>query len=102
MPLPSRTLGDFERNLLANAVKSFTSKPYIPLDKEVVIDPTVQRPPKKAVIEECPALDNNLRDALQKAIETLCEYDSRFPTLLMYTSGSAGAQTVFLYIFAPH
>ncbi|KAM3185930.1 hypothetical protein ACTXT7_005367 [Hymenolepis weldensis] len=74
MPLPSRTLGDFERNLLTNAVKSFTSKPYIPLDKEVVVDPTVQRPVKKAATEECPALDNNLRDALQKAIETLREY----------------------------
>ncbi|VUZ49084.1 unnamed protein product [Hymenolepis diminuta] len=76
MPLPSRTLGDFERNLLANAVKSFTSKPFIPLDKEVVVDPTVQRPAKKSAIEECPALDNNLRGALQKAIETLREYDN--------------------------
>ncbi|VDL14357.1 unnamed protein product [Hymenolepis diminuta] len=95
MPLPSRTLGDFERNLLANAVKSFTSKPFIPLDKEVVVDPTVQRPAKKSAIEECPALDNNLRGALQKAIETLREYDSRLPTLSMYKSGFAEAHTVF-------
>nr|CDS28109.1 ubiquitin modifier activating enzyme 6 [Hymenolepis microstoma] len=70
MPPPSRTLGEFEWFTLNSVLKHFTSKPYIPSNKEVIIDPTLQKP-NKAANEGCSTLDNNLQDALHKAIETL-------------------------------
>lgn len=89
---PPRCLGASERGLLVSFLNSFSSKPYIPSEKVVIVDPSVQKPVKGVESNDCPTLDNQLRDALEVAIQKLLKAEGRSSLLLIRTSAFTGAR----------
>ncbi|KAM7543298.1 hypothetical protein Aperf_G00000013701 [Anoplocephala perfoliata] len=76
MEPPPRCLGTSERRLLVDFVNNFSAKPYIPSEKVVIVDPSVQKPVKRVEINACPTLDNQLRDALEVSIQKLLQVEN--------------------------